>query len=63
MRIDRKKLAVLLIDQDMKIKQLVERSGLSRCTVTAVRSGKSCSLATAQKIAVALGVELKEIIE
>ena len=63
MRISRKKLAVLLIDKDMKVKQLAEQSGISRCTVSAVRGGKSCSPETIRKIAAALGVEPEEIIE
>lgn len=63
MRINRKKLAVLLIDKDMKVAQLVEKSGLARCTVSAVRGGKSCSPETVRKLAAALGVEPEEIIE
>lgn len=63
MRINRKKLMIAMIDQDMKVNQLVEKSGLSRCTVSAVRGGKSCSLETVQKVAEALGVEPEEIIE
>lgn len=63
MRINRKKLAVLLIDKDMKVAQLVEKSGLARCTVSAVRGGKSCSPETARKLAKALGVDPEEIIE
>lgn len=63
MRINRKKLAVLLIEKDMKVLQLVEKSGLSRCTVSAVRGGKSCSPETARRLAEALGVKPEEIIE
>ena len=58
MRINRKKLLLAMLDQDMKVGQLVEKSGLSRCTVSAIRSGK-----TVQKISKALGVEPEEIIE
>ena len=63
MRINRKKLAVLLIDKDMKVAQLVEKSGLARCTVSAVRGGKSCSPETARKLAEALGVDVTESLE
>lgn len=63
MRINRKKLAVLLIEKDMKVLQLVEKSGVSRCTVSAVRSGKSCSPETARRLAEALGVDVTEILE
>lgn len=63
MRVNRKKLLLTMLDLDMKVGQLVEKSGLSRCTVSAVRSGKTCSLETVQKLAQALGVEPKEITE
>jgi len=62
-RINRKKLLLAMLDQDMKVGQLVEKSGLSRCTVSAIRSGKTCNLETVQKISKALGVEPEEIIE
>ncbi|MBE5980337.1 MAG: helix-turn-helix transcriptional regulator [Paenibacillaceae bacterium] len=63
MRVNRKKLLLTMLDLDMKVGQLVEKSGLSRCTVSAVRSGKTCSLETVQKLAQALGVEPIEITE
>lgn len=63
MRINRKKLLLAMLDQDIKVGQLVEKSGLSRCTVSAVRSGKSCNMDTVRKLAHALEVEPEEIIE
>lgn len=63
MRINRKKLLLAMLDHDMKVNQLVKKSGLSRCTVSAVRGGKSCNMETVQKIAMALEVEPEEIIE
>ena len=41
--------------------KIAEITGLSRNTVNAVCNGKSCSKATAEKIAAALGIELSEI--
>ena len=38
--------------------QLAERAGVSRCTVTAVRTGKSCSADTAEKLAAILGRDI-----
>jgi len=63
MRISRKKLATAMIDRDVNVLQLSERSGVSRATLAAIRSGKSCAECTAQKIAEALGVELESLLE
>lgn len=63
MRIDRVKLATELARRDMSQKQLAELAGVSRATVNYIRSGKSCSDAVGQKIADALGVDLKKILE
>lgn len=58
MRINRVKFAAALVRADMTGKQLAELAGVSRGTVTAVRSGKSCSPETAQKLANILGREI-----
>lgn len=39
----------------MTCNKLVELSGVSRVTITAVRNGKSCSRETADKLAAVLG--------
>ncbi len=62
-RIDRIKLIAEMARRDMTVNKLVELSGLSRVTVTGIRSGKSCSRATADKLAAGLGVELRKIAE
>ena len=62
-RIDRAKFAAALVHADLNGNQLAERSGVSRCTVTAVRTGKSCSKATAGKLAAGLGVPIEDILE
>lgn len=63
MRIDRIKLITELARADMKLYELAERSGLSRNTVITVKGGKSCSAATAEKLAAGLGVPLSELLE
>lgn len=63
MRIDRIKLIVLMTQKNMNVLELAELSGVSRATVTAVKSGKSCAITTAARIAKALGVDVTEILE
>ena len=58
MRIDRVKLAAEMARSDLNVKRLSELSGLSRATVTGVKSGKSCSKDTADKLAAVLGREI-----
>ena len=58
MRIDRVKLAAEMARADLNVKRLSELSGLSRATVTGVKSGKSCSKDTADKRAAVLGREI-----
>lgn len=60
MRIDRVKFAAALARLDLNGNQLAEKAGLSRGTVTAVRTGKSCSKNTAEKLAAVLGREIIE---
>lgn len=60
MRIGRVKLIAEMARQDLTVLALAERSGLSRMTVTSVRSGKSCSQETAEKLAAVLGREIIE---
>ena len=41
-------------------KQLAEKSGVSRVTITSVKSGKRCSEETAQKLVAVLGPDIIE---
>ena len=63
MRIDRKKLIIAMLDNDQTVIQLAKTSGVSRVTISNVKCGKSCSNATAEKIAKALNVPMSDIIE
>lgn len=58
MRIDRVEFATALARADINIKQLSELTGISRNTITAVKSGKTCSESTAKKLAAFLGNEI-----
>lgn len=63
MRIDRKKLMIMMYDAQINQKGLSQVSGLSRSTINSIRGGKSCSEETAQKISRALKVDLADILE
>lgn len=62
MRIDRIKLVSELARRDISLKALSEKSGVSRSTLTSVKSGKSCSISTAKQIACALGISLEDLV-
>ena len=63
MRIDRYKLLVEMAKKDLTTFNLAELAGVSRGTVSSIRSGKACSIQTAGKIARALGVDVTEILK
>lgn len=63
MRINRISLVAEMARKDMNIKKLTELSQVSRATITAVKSGKSCTQETAAKLAKGLGVPLESILE
>lgn len=63
MRIDRLKLVAELTRRDMNQKELAELAGISRATVNYIKSGKSCSDEVGRKIAAALQVDLKKLVE
>lgn len=60
MRIDRVKLAAAMARADLNGNRLAELAGVSRGTVTAVKTGKSCSQETANKLAAILGRDIIE---
>ena len=57
-RIDRVTFATALARADLTVKELAEQAGLSRATVTSVKTGKSCSQDTAEKLAAVLGRDI-----
>lgn len=60
MRINRERFAAALVRLDLNGNQLAEKAGVSRGTVTAVRTGKSCAPETAYKLAAVLGKDILE---
>lgn len=60
MRIDRVNFAAALARADLNVKRLAELSGLSRGTITSVKTGKSCNKETAEKLAAVLGRDIIE---
>ncbi len=59
-RISREHLAVAMIRANLNVNRLSEKSGVSRATVTAIKTGKSCSKETAEKLVAILGSDIIE---
>lgn len=57
-RIDRVTFAAALARADLTVKRLAELTGVSRGTITSVKTGKSCSASTADKLAAVLGRDI-----
>ena len=62
MRIDRIKFVAALARADLTTVKLAAKIGLSRGTISVVKSGKSCTEKTARKIAEGLGVSLEDLL-
>lgn len=62
MNLNRKTVKILLVQNDMKQRDLIKLTGLSYSTVCAVCTGASCSYKTAERIATALGVPLEKLV-
>ena len=60
MRVDRVRLIAEMARRNISCKRLAELSRLSRMTITSIRSGKSCSKDTAEKLAAVLGRDIIE---
>lgn len=63
MRLKSNILKHIMVDRDMKLRQLQELSGVSKQTLSAVSNGKSCKYETACKIATALKINVTDLIE
>lgn len=63
LKIDNKKLLIIMTIRCISIKKLAEKSGVSRGTISAVKAGKSCSYLTIGKLAKALDIPVQELIE
>ena len=64
MKIDEKKLAMVIARSGgLTMEQLAMKSGVSRQTLSLARAGKRIKTDTAPKIAVAMEVDIEDIIE
>ena len=62
MRLDRVKVITELAKRDLKKKDLAERSGFARVTVSRICNGNGCNTNTAKAIAEALGVTVEDLV-
>ena len=63
MQIDRVKLISEMARQRMTTRELADKSGVSRATISYIRNGKSCLDVVGKAIANALGVKVKDLLE
>lgn len=63
MRLKHNVLKHIMVDRDMKLKQLQQLTGISKSTISSVSNGKSCKYETAEAIAKALDIDIMELIE
>jgi DNA-binding Xre family transcriptional regulator len=62
-KIDVTKMLIALGEQEMSIKELSKRSGISRTTLSAIKAGKTCRPDIAGRIAKAINRSLTDLIE
>ena len=63
MKLKRNVLKHIMVDRELKLRELEKLSGVSRQTLSAIGNGKSCSGETVFKIAEALKLSLIHISE
>lgn len=63
MRIDKNKILFIMAEQDLYQKDLAEKAKMSRGNLSTIINGKNCQPRTAYKIAMALGVDVVQILE
>ena len=63
MRIDRVKLITEMARANVGVNALAASTGMSRATITAIRTGKSCQKDTAVRLASALHIPLDNLLE
>lgn len=59
-KIDERKIRMILYDRKITQKALSEKCGISRLTIGKIMNGKTCSEETGRKICEALGVDIHE---
>ena len=63
MKIDRQKFEISVANACMNFSELSKKSGISQFTISRIKSGAETTPATVGKIAKALNVNVKELIE
>lgn len=63
MNLDLQKLKTEVCKHGMNQKELVEKSGVSKATISKIYNGGSCSTETAKKIVSVLGLELRNMVK
>lgn len=63
MNLDIQKLKIEVCKHGMNQKELVEKSGVSKATISKIYNGGSCSTETAKKIVSVLGLELRNMVK
>lgn len=63
MRLNSIKLVTTMMRHDLTQKQLAERAGVSRATISGIKCGRSCSDRVGIKIAEALQVPIEKLLE
>lgn len=63
MRINRVKFVSEITKQDITLVELAKKAGVSRVTLSSIKCGKSCSDAIGHKIAKALNINVKDLLE
>ena len=63
MRIDRVKLIAEMARQEIGVADLAEKANVSRCSITAMRCGKSCRENTIKHVCSALNVPMESLLE
>lgn len=63
MKINRVRLIACMTERGLSLSQLSELCGLSACTISLIRSGKTCSQKSAEALAQALDVSLETLMK
>ena len=63
MHIDRVKLIAEMARQNVSINELSEKACISRCTLSALRGGKSCTGKSVKRVGAALGGSVGDLKE
>lgn len=62
-KVDRIKLSIAMAKKDINGRELSKMSGVSVMTISYIKNGKTCSVATGEKIATALGIDMEELVQ